>query len=95
MYNGRLCVQDIWSLGVTVFEALVGPQALRTLLAKGGEGVVRRAAGGDVYPWEAASPPHSFMTSRLKLLVLACLSRDANGRPSAESILKQISELGM
>jgi hypothetical protein len=81
--------QDIWVLGVMVYEVISqGPTFAK--LAD----VFSCASGEQLYPWEADEQPHQWRQSRLCGLVLPCLSRDLARRPTAGALLESILQVG-
>jgi serine/threonine protein kinase len=80
-------MQDIWALGVIVYEALAGCRAHTTAEAHAA------AAGAQPYTWER-DPAPAFAQSRLREIVLACLSRNRNDRPTAHDVLAAVDAVG-
>ena len=82
---------DIWALGVMAFEAIVQSQTLESL------GDIRRCAEGkQAYPWElpAEQQSISWRQSKLRGVVMPCLSRESVARPSALEVLDSVAQLG-
>ena len=81
-------VQDIWALGVTVYEAITGDSALPSR-----RGAAYACAAGDApYPWEK-SVPRCLLDSGHSRLVLACLARNAAARPTAAAVQSALEDL--
>ena len=76
-------VQDIWSFVVTIFEANSGKMALRSCLPQ----TLQMAQNEAAYPWEGLNGPEAFAASHIKDLVLACLARDPDERPTADRVV--------
>ena len=88
--SGFVALQDIWSLGVMVYEAITkGPTFPAGLRAAD---LYAYAAGGRPYPWEAPVQEQNLLwrQSRLRAAVTPCLSRDPAQRPSAKEIIDAI-----
>ena len=81
-------VQDIWALGVTVYEAITGDSALPSR-----RGAAYACAAGDAsYPWEVYVP-RSLLDSGHSRLVLACLARDSAARPTAAAVQSALGDV--
>ena len=87
----QLRVQDMWSLGVIVYEALTDKAAISPF-SKMDE--IYRLAQGSMYPWEAPDAPAVYAKSRVRKVIDSCLSRDPEQRPSAERVLSMLDRLG-
>ena len=81
--------QDVWALGVMVFEAFTRKPAVDPF--GGVEGCVALARGEKQYPWEAEEQAKAFGGSRARQLVESCLARDAGERPTAAALVNAIS----
>ena len=85
-------MQDVWSLGVIVYEALTDTRAISPFANWAS---VHALARGTLYPWEERTAPMVFAKSRVAGLVRDCLQRNAAARPTAQQILERIERLGM
>ena len=85
--------QDVWALGVMVFEAVTGTNATPGRIKAAT--VYDRAHGKELYPWEEPpdAQPATWRRSRLRTLTLSCLLRDASARPSAEELVQSIARM--
>ena len=81
--------QDVWALGVMVFEAFTRKPAVDPF--GGVEGCVALARGEKQYPWEAAEQAQAFGGSRARQLVESCLERDPEQRPTAAALVNAIT----
>ena len=83
--------QDVWALGMMAYEAVVGCVTFTSLEAIGG-----CAFGEAPYPWERplSAQPAAWRRSRLRALVMPCLTRDPDERPAASDLLAGVSRLG-
>ena len=82
---------DVWALAVMAYEAVAQQQVLHMT----GQ-VFECALGAAQYPWECpeeAQPP-AWRQSRLRAVLLPCLSRDTTARPSAAALLERVTCLG-
>ena len=82
---------DVWALAVMAYEAVAQQQVLHMT----GQ-VFECARGVAQYPWECpeeAQPP-AWRQSRLRAVLLPCLSRDTGSRPSATTLLERVTCLG-
>lgn len=83
---------DIWALGVIVYEAISGSHAFPRL--SGTEPILKCAHGGAKYPWEGDGVAGgAFARSRVRELVLRCLSREPDRRPRAPAVLRAIDRI--
>lgn len=80
--------QDIWALGVMVFEAFSREAAVDPF--GGPRMCVRLAQGEEQYPWEGPRKIRSFTDSRAHELVKACLDRDPEERPTAVTLVQRM-----
>jgi serine/threonine protein kinase len=85
--------QDIWSLGVMVFECLTEKAAIDLFSS---ERAVSMARGDTAYPWEEAQVENDFimMSSGARSSVLACLSYNPDERPTAADLLRHMDAMG-
>ena len=81
--------QDVWALGVMVFEAFTRKPAVDPF--GGVEGCVALARGDKQYPWEAEEQAKAFGGSRARQLVESCLAREPEKRPSAAALVDAIN----
>ena len=84
--------QDIWALGVMVFEAFTRQAAVDPLCGVGG--CTALARGDKLYPWEAQDQENEFGGSRARKLVESCLARDPEQRPTAQTLVESIRLIG-
>ena len=86
--------QDIYSLGVMVFEALTHARALPAFGAS--SAAVAAATGAQQYPWELADDKLSpaFGRSKIRGMLAACLAREASARPTAARLCEQLIGIG-
>ena len=80
--------QDVWALGVMVFEALTRRPAVDPF--GGAEGCKKLARGEAQYPWEGGEQDREFGGSRARQLVESCLARDPERRPAAAALVEAI-----
>jgi serine/threonine protein kinase len=87
--------QDIWALGVILYECLTEAPAIDPF--KGAEAAMAMARGDMPYPWEESDMEENstFARSRALGTVLACLSRNHKMRPTAAQLLAYIDSVGM
>lgn len=81
--------QDVWALGVMVFEAFTRMPAVDPL--GGAKGCSALARGEQLYPWESQAQGGAFDNSRARKLVESCLARDPAARPTAAALVGAIS----
>jgi serine/threonine protein kinase len=84
-------VQDIWALGVIIYEALTGMRGVPT---HGGIHQICSLADGAPYPWEADQTPPAFAKSRVRPVVEVCLERKPSRRATAGQVLGMIDRIG-
>lgn len=80
--------QDVWALGVMVFEAFTRTPAVDPL--GGVDGCTALARGEALYPWEGNVDDEEFSGSRARQLVESCLTRDPADRPTAAALVEAI-----
>ena len=80
--------QDVWALGVMVFEAFTRKPAVDPF--RGAEGCKQLARGEAKYPWEEGEQDQEFGGSRARRLVESCLARDPEQRPTAAALVEAI-----
>ena len=81
--------QDVWALGVMVFEALTRQPAVDPFGRV--PGCLALARGERAYPWEASGAQGGgFRRSRVWQLVAPCLARDPAERPSAAAVVDAV-----
>lgn len=80
--------QDIFALGIMVFECFTGAHAIGPL--GGLDGCEQLARGERRYPWEEAEQGSDYGGSRARQVVEACLDRDPDRRPSAPALVDAI-----
>ena len=83
--------QDVWALGVMAYEAIARTRTFNCARDTG-----PCAAGASQYPWERPpeEQPDAWRRSRLRALVAPCLARSPAARPTAASLLAEVSRLG-
>ena len=86
--------QDVYALGLIVFEALTHARALPACGACAAAAAA--AAGAQRYPWEAAEDQLSpaFGRSKLRGTLAACLARNPAERPTAAQLCEQLISIG-
>jgi serine/threonine protein kinase len=85
---------DMWAIGVMAYEALSFTRAFPTFQAA--DVIAACAAGRAKYVWEGRmeelAPP--FAKSRLCDVVLSCLARNPDERPTAQQLRARVRSLG-
>ena len=82
---------DVWSLGVMAYEAIAQRPARASM-----RDLYECASGRAPYPWEAqpAKQPAAWRTSRLRAVLLPCLSRQPEERPTAAQLAESVTRMG-
>ena len=73
------------------FEAIAQRQTLSTM-----KEMYDCARGTAAYPWElpGAQQPRAWRHSRLRAVLLPCLSRDPDARPAAAELMRSVTRMG-
>ena len=81
--------QDVWALGVMVFEAFTRMPGVDPFC--GAQGAKQLARGALQNPWESTHLEWPLDAARARRVVLACLAREPASRPTAAALVRSIS----